>query len=165
MLSGSSGKYADSFSGFVPNDDAPAFSAAVAIIISYLQKTDCSEERIAPLLSNIHRAALEALNAENSCQKKFSESLNKSKSIISIEESISDDYLICLENGQKVKSLKRYLRNQFNMTVEQYREKWSLPPDYPVVAPALSRKRSMLAKQVKPHNARLKNRIAKNKRT
>ncbi|MFN7092849.1 MAG: MucR family transcriptional regulator, partial [Allorhizobium sp.] len=59
-----------------------------------------------------------------------------------------DDYLICLEDGQKFKSLKRHLMTHYNMTPEEYREKWGLPADYPMVAPAYAEARSRLAKEM-----------------
>jgi predicted transcriptional regulator len=58
------------------------------------------------------------------------------------------DYIICLEDGKKFKSLKRHLRTHYNMTPEQYREKWDLPSDYPMVAPNYAQARSTLAKRM-----------------
>ncbi|MEM8617895.1 MAG: MucR family transcriptional regulator, partial [Pseudomonadota bacterium] len=63
-------------------------------------------------------------------------------------ESVTDDYLICLEDGKKFKSLKRHLRSKYNLTAAEYREKWGLPHDYPMVAPSYARKRSDLAKKM-----------------
>ena len=65
---------------------------------------------------------------------------------VPIEESITHDHLICLEDGKKFKSLRRHLQTKFNMTPEEYRAKWGLPGDYPMVAPGYSAKRSQLAK-------------------
>src|ERR1700680_4083947 len=69
------------------------------------------------------------------------------KPAIAVKKSITPDYIICLEDGKKFKSLKRHLRTQYNMTPEHYREKWGLPPDYPMVAPNYAEARSQLAKQ------------------
>lgn len=63
------------------------------------------------------------------------------------ENSVTDDYIICLEDGQKYKSLKRHLRTKFELTPKAYREKWDLPPDYPMVAKNYSKERSRLAKR------------------
>ena len=63
-------------------------------------------------------------------------------------KSVFNDHIICLEDGRKFKSLKRHLRTQYNLSPEQYREKWGLPPDYPMVAPAYAKARSALAKQM-----------------
>ncbi len=67
---------------------------------------------------------------------------------VPVKKSVTNDYIICLEDGKRFKSLKRHLRTQYNLTPEQYREKWSLPPDYPMVAPAYAKARSNLAKQM-----------------
>ena len=65
-----------------------------------------------------------------------------------IKKSIGTDYLICLEDGRKVKMLKRYLAVRYNLTPEQYRQRWGLPASYPMVAPAYAARRSELAKQL-----------------
>jgi len=70
------------------------------------------------------------------------------KPAVSVKKSIAPDYLVCLEDGKKFKSLKRHLRTQYNMTPEQYRDKWSLGADYPMVAPNYAAARSQLAKQM-----------------
>jgi len=70
------------------------------------------------------------------------------KPAVSVKKSITPEYIVCLEDGKKFKSLKRHLRTQYNMTPEQYREKWGLGPDYPMVAPNYAAARSQLAKQM-----------------
>jgi MucR family transcriptional regulator, transcriptional regulator of exopolysaccharide biosynthesis len=70
------------------------------------------------------------------------------KPAVPVKRSITPDYLVCLEDGKKFKSLKRHLRTQYNMTPDQYREKWGLPPDYSMVAPNYAAARSELAKQM-----------------
>jgi predicted transcriptional regulator len=70
------------------------------------------------------------------------------KPAVPVRKSIGDDFIICLEDGKKFKSLKRHLRSQYNMSPEQYREKWGLPADYPMVAPNYAKARSQLAKKM-----------------
>lgn len=70
------------------------------------------------------------------------------KPAVSVKKSITPEYIVCLEDGKKFKSLKRHLRTQYNMTPEQYREKWGLSADYPMVAPNYAAARSQLAKQM-----------------
>jgi predicted transcriptional regulator len=70
------------------------------------------------------------------------------KPAVAPKKSITNDYIICLEDGRKFKSLKRHLRTQYNMSPEEYREKWGLAADYPMVAPAYAKARSALAKQM-----------------
>ena len=77
---------------------------------------------------------------------------------VSIKKSITPEYIICLEDGKKFKSLKRHLRTQYGLSPEQYREKWSLASDYPMVAPNYAAARSRLAKQMGLGQARTKRR-------
>ncbi len=67
---------------------------------------------------------------------------------VPIKKSVSPDYIICLEDGKKLKMLKRHLKTRYNMTPEEYRERWSLPADYPMVAPRYAQQRSELAKKI-----------------
>ena len=67
---------------------------------------------------------------------------------VPIRKSVTPDYIICLEDGKKLKMLKRHLKTAYNMTPEEYRERWSLPPDYPMVAPNYAEQRSSLAKKI-----------------
>ncbi|WP_310620771.1 MucR family transcriptional regulator [Flexibacterium corallicola] len=70
------------------------------------------------------------------------------KPAVSVKRSVTNDYIICLEDGKKFKSLKRHLRTHYDMTPEEYREKWGLAPDYPMVAPHYAAARSELAKKM-----------------
>ena len=72
----------------------------------------------------------------------------KPKPPVPIRKSVQNDYIICLEDGQKFKSLKRHLMTHYGMTPEEYREKWDLPADYPMVAPSYAEARSRLAKEM-----------------
>jgi len=67
---------------------------------------------------------------------------------ISVKKSVQPDYIVCLEDGKKLKMLKRHLKTAYNMTPEAYRERWALPSDYPMVAPNYARQRSRLAKEI-----------------
>jgi predicted transcriptional regulator len=67
---------------------------------------------------------------------------------VPVRKSIHPDYLICLEDGKKLKMLKRHLRSTYNMTPDEYRAKWTLPPDYPMVAPNYAQQRSAFAKKI-----------------
>ena len=70
------------------------------------------------------------------------------KPAVPVKRSVTPEHIVCLEDGHKFKSLKRHLRTRYGMTPEQYREKWGLPPDYPMVAPKYAEARSQLAKQM-----------------
>ena len=67
---------------------------------------------------------------------------------VPVKKSVHPDYIVCLEDGKKLKMLKRHLKTAYNMTPEQYRERWGLAPDYPMVAPNYARQRSRLAKEI-----------------
>jgi predicted transcriptional regulator len=70
------------------------------------------------------------------------------KPAVSVRKSVNPDYIVCLEDGKRFKSLKRHLRTHFGLTPDQYRDKWGLPPDYPMVAPNYATSRSALAKNM-----------------
>ncbi len=72
----------------------------------------------------------------------------KPQPAVPVKKSIHPDYIICLEDGKKLKMLKRHLKTAYNMSPEQYRERWQLPPDYPMVAPNYAKHRSSLAKKI-----------------
>lgn len=77
-----------------------------------------------------------------------SETLTSQKPAVPVKKSVTADYVICLEDGKKLKMLKRYLRSNYNLTPEEYRAKWGLPADYPMVAPNYAAQRSEFAKKI-----------------
>jgi predicted transcriptional regulator len=74
--------------------------------------------------------------------------LERPQPAVPVKKSVTPEYLICLEDGKKLKMLKRHLKTAFNLTPDQYRERWGLPPDYPMVAPHYAKHRSSLAKKI-----------------
>ena len=72
----------------------------------------------------------------------------KLKPVVPVKKSVFPDYIICLEDGKKLKMLKRHLKTAYDMTPEEYRDRWGLPPDYPMVAPNYAKHRSALAKEI-----------------
>lgn len=101
-----------------------------------------------------HSVAIEDIPAFLQLMSETVDSLNtqstavRKEPAVSIKQSITPDYLVSLEDGQKYKSLKRHLRAQYNMTPDDYRAKWGLPDDYPMVAPNYAARRSELAKVI-----------------
>ena len=73
--------------------------------------------------------------------------LNQPQAAVPVRKSVTQDYIVCLEDGRKLKMLKRHLKTVYDQTPEQYRERWGLPADYPMVAPNYARQRSVLAKK------------------
>lgn len=112
------------------------------IVSAYVSNNTVSATDIPALINQVH-AALTRVNAGG--VDTGNEAL---KPAVSVKKSITPEYIVCLEDGKKFKSLKRHLRTQYNMTPEQYREKWNLPADYPMVAPNYAAARSELAKQM-----------------
>src|ERR1700744_756084 len=70
------------------------------------------------------------------------------KPAVNVKKSVTPEYIVCLEDGKKLKMLKRYLRSRYNMSPEEYRSKWGLPADYPMVAPNYAEQRSQFAKKI-----------------
>ena len=112
------------------------------IVSAYVSNNTVASADIPALINQVHTALLRVSNGEAPTS---SEPL---KPAVPVKRSINPDYIDCLEDGKKFKSLKRHLRTQYNMTPEQYREKWGLPVDYPMVAPNYAEARSQLAKQM-----------------
>lgn len=84
--------------------------------------------------------------------------LERPQPAVSIKKSVTPEFIVCLEDGKKLKMLKRHLKTSYNMTPEEYRERWSLPPDYPMVAPNYAVQRRELAKKIGLGTARSKGR-------
>src|SRR5262245_17467395 len=127
------------------SDDATSgnFIELTADIVSaYVSNNTVPAGEIPALINQVHGALLRVSSGHGDVS---AESL---KPAVRVKKSIAADYIVCLEDGKKFKSLKRHLRTQYNMTPEQYREKWGLPADYPMVAPNYAAARSQLAKQM-----------------
>jgi predicted transcriptional regulator len=110
------------------------------IVSAYVGNNPVQSTEISSLIRNVHET-LETLTAEKVAAE-------EQKPAVPVRKSITDEYLICLEDGKKFKSLKRHLRSKYDMSPEEYREKWNLPYDYPMVAPSYARQRSKLAKDM-----------------
>jgi predicted transcriptional regulator len=112
------------------------------IVSAYVSNNAVAAGDIPSLINQVHSALTQVSGGRGEM------SADASRPAIAVKKSITPEYLICLEDGKKFKSLKRHLRTQYNMSPEQYREKWGLPLDYPMVAPNYAAARSQLAKQM-----------------
>jgi len=116
------------------------------IVAAYVSNHVVPVAELSTLIGDVHAAlnntSQPAVVAEAPVQAE------KPKPPVPIRKSVQNDYIICLEDGQKFKSLKRHLMTHYGMTPEEYREKWDLPADYPMVAPAYAEARSRLAKEM-----------------
>ena len=124
------------------DDAAPAaiLEYASDIVSAYVSNNPIQSEDLPSLIRDVHSTLKEL--------KSDSGAVVAPEPAIPVKKSITDDFLICLEDGKKFKSLKRHLRSKYGMSPEEYREKWGLPYDYPMVAPSYARKRSALAKEM-----------------
>jgi predicted transcriptional regulator len=125
-----------------PADSTQLIGLTAEIVSAYVSNNTVASSDIPALINQVHGALLRVSSGEGQ------PSSEPPKPAIPVKRSISPDYIVCLEDGKKFKSLRRHLRSQYNMTPEQYREKWGLPHDYPMVAPNYAAARSHLAKQM-----------------
>jgi predicted transcriptional regulator len=112
------------------------------IVSAYVSHNATAASEIPALIGQVHAALVRIAGGH------AEPVVEAAKPAVAVKKSVTPDYIVCLEDGKKFKSLKRHLRAQYNMTPEQYREKWNLPPDYPMVAPNYAVARSRLAKQM-----------------
>jgi predicted transcriptional regulator len=112
------------------------------IVSAYVSNNSVPSADIPALIGQVHSALKRVSGGQAAAP---AEPL---KPAVPIKRSVNPDFIVCLEDGLKFKSLKRHLRTRYSMTPDQYREKWSLPPDYPMVAPNYAAARSQLAKQM-----------------
>lgn len=126
----------------MPDSTTDLVSLSADIVSAYVTNNSVPTAELAGLIASTH-AALLALG-----QEIVEPVAEKPVPAIPVKKSITADYLICLEDGKKFKSLKRHLRTAYDMTPQEYRAKWGLPADYPMVAPSYAEARSNLAKQM-----------------
>lgn len=118
-------------------DDLLGWTAA--IVASHVRSTSISLGELPQLIHSVHQT-LSTLTSAPAAEKP--------QPAVPVRRSILPDYIVCLEDGRKLKMLKRHLSTAYNMTPEEYRERWDLPADYPMVAPNYARQRSSLAKKI-----------------
>ncbi len=112
------------------------------IVAAYVRNNSVTESEIPVLIKSVY-ASLTRLDVHDEAVPKA-----KQQPAVPIGKSVTANYLICLEDGQKLKMLKRHLRTFHGLTTEDYRAKWGLSPDYPMVAPNYARQRSAIAKKI-----------------
>ena len=110
------------------------------IVSAHVSKNSVMPEALPGLIQEVYRA-LTGIGREAA-------PADKPQPAVPVKKSVFPDHIICLEDGKKLKMLKRHLKSAYNMTPEQYRERWGLAVDYPMVAPNYARHRSSLAKQI-----------------
>ena len=109
------------------------------IVAAHVANNPIAAAELPSVIATVHQA-LAALGPE--------EAAPKPKPAVSIEQSVKPEYIVCLDDGKKLKMLKRHLKTAYNMTPDDYRKRWGLPRDYPMVAPNYAKQRSELAKKI-----------------
>lgn len=121
---------------------AEALRMTTDIVASFVANNKVSSEELGDLIRTVHRtlATLTGVEGERPSERP--------KPAAPINKSVQNDYIICLEDGKKLKMLKRYLRSTYNLSPDEYRRRWGLPADYPMVAPSYAARRSEFAKKI-----------------
>lgn len=112
------------------------------IVTSFVASNPMQSDQVTKLIADVY-ATFSDLTTESPVVEEL-----KQEPAVSVRASIKPDYIVCLEDGKKLKMLKRYLRTNFDMSPEEYREKWDLPSDYPMVAPNYAAMRAEMAKKI-----------------
>ncbi|MDR2075171.1 MAG: MucR family transcriptional regulator [Holosporales bacterium] len=116
-------------------------SYVTEVASAYLVNNEMPQEEMSGFLRKVYQAVIELCKDANNIRHR--PALTPA---VPVEESVNDDYIVCLEDGKKLQMLKRHLDTVYNMTIEQYKERWGLPLDYPVVSPNYAKRRSEIAK-------------------
>ena len=111
------------------------------VVSAYVAKNPMQQQQLPEIIREVH-TILQSLSGDTQ------PSVSTAKPAVPPAKSVTPDFLICLEDGRKLKMLKRYLRNRYGLSPDEYREKWGLAPDYPMVAPNYAAKRSEFAKKI-----------------
>ena len=112
------------------------------VVSAYVGNNTVSSDELSGIIVDVHTAFRNAAGDFKRVE------VEKPKPAVNPKKSIFDDYIICLEDGQQFKSLKRHLMSHYGLTPQDYREKWDLPADYPMVAPSYAERRSKLAREM-----------------
>jgi predicted transcriptional regulator len=123
----------------VTDDDKTIIGWTTDIVVSHVQNNSVAISDLPVLIKTVHES-LATLAGEGLAEKP--------QPAVSVRRSVTPDFIICLEDGRKLKMLKRHLATAYGMSPEDYRDKWGLPADYPMVAPNYARQRSSLAKKI-----------------
>jgi predicted transcriptional regulator len=112
------------------------------IVSAYVSRNAVAADAVPDIIRTVHQA-LEGLSRGTPAPVE-----ERAKPAVPVGRSVQHDFIVCLEDGKKLKMLKRYLRSRYDMSPDDYRRRWNLPPDYPMVAPAYAARRSDFAKKI-----------------
>ncbi|WP_041536044.1 MucR family transcriptional regulator [Parvibaculum lavamentivorans] len=125
----------------VSGDTTEILRLATEIVAAYVSNNAIAANDIAGMIRAVHSTLSDLGQGVSAKEADLAPA-------VPVKKSVTSDYIVCLEDGKKLKMLKRYLRSQFGLTPEEYRARWNLPHDYPMVAPNYAAQRSKLAKQI-----------------
>jgi len=114
---------------------------ATQIVVAQLSHHETKVDDIPSLIATVYQSL-------NRISSGAGQAEARTEPAVPVRRSVMPDYIVCLEDGKKLKMLKRHLKTSYNLTPDQYRERWGLPADYPMVAPNYAKQRSKLAKQI-----------------
>ena len=123
---------------------ADLLACTTEIVSAHLSNNQIAAEEIPSLIQKVYRTLANVQGDAGG----VGASSERPQPAVPIKRSVTPDYIVCLEDGKKLKMLKRHLKTAYNMTPEEYRERWGLPADYPMVAPSYASQRSTLAKDI-----------------
>ena len=124
------------------SDAGGALRMTADIVASFVSNNKVSSDELTELIRSVHKtvSGLQQVDGHAPAEKP--------KPPVPVNKSVHTDYIVCLEDGKKLKMLKRYLRSTYGMSPDEYRKRWGLPADYPMVAPAYAARRSEFAKKI-----------------
>ena len=125
------------------NGSSKTVGLVAEIVSAYVSNNSLPSSDLGNLIGDVYAAVVKLVDNPSQATP-----VEPPKPAVPIKKSITEEFLICLEDGRKFKSLKRHLRTRYNLTPEQYRAKWQLPPDYPMVAPGYAQTRSRMAEDM-----------------
>jgi predicted transcriptional regulator len=122
-------------------EDDAVLRCTASIVASFVRRNPLPPAELSDLIRLVHRTLLSLSTDAGAAPE-------KPKPAVPVAKSLHQDYIVCLEDGKKLKMLKRYLRSTYDMSPDEYRKRWGLPPDYPMVAPNYAARRSEFAKKI-----------------
>lgn len=121
-------------------ETAEVLELTAEIVASYVSNNTVNNSELSTVIQDVYKT-LTGLGTQAAQPE-------RPKPAVSVKKSVTPDYIVCLEDGKKLKMLKRHLKTAYNMSPEEYRDRWGLPADYPMVAPNYAKHRSTLAKKI-----------------
>lgn len=122
--------------------DGDALRMTADIVASFVRNNKVSSDELTELIRSVHKTVAGISRGNGAVPAE------RPKPAVPVNRSVNTEYIVCLEDGKKLKMLKRYLRSTYNLSPDEYRKRWGLPPDYPMVAPSYAAKRSDFAKRI-----------------